>query len=324
MNCLLANRLLLTALVALLPNFVAAETYPSRLVHLINPFAVGGPTDLLARTVGQQLSEAWGQPVVVEARPGAAGSIGVKYVAEAPADGYMLLVMPTGTAVVNPHLYPKLPYDTFSDFTPVALLATEDNVLVVSPDLKVRSMQDLIVMARANPGKLSFASPGVGSQAHIAGELLKSMAGVDMLHVPYKGMAPAMNDLLGGHVSFMFLTMSTALSQVQAGRLKPLGVASQVRSSAAPDLPTIAEQGLSDFKAVSWYALMAPAGTPAEVVRKIADECARALREPRVAERLRALGLNPVGSSSPELAALLRREHAFWGKFVRRTGIRAE
>jgi tripartite-type tricarboxylate transporter receptor subunit TctC len=293
-------------------------------VHIVNPFTAGGPVDLLARAVGQKLNEAWGQPVVVETRAGAAGNIGIEYVARQPADGYTLLVMPTGNAVVNPHIFPKLPYDPLRDFAPVTLLATVENVLVVHPQVKAASVQELIALAKANPGKLTFSSPGVGSQAHVAGEMLTSMAGVQMLHVPYKGMAPAMNDLLGGQVSFMFLSMSSALKQVQAGKLRALGVASPQRSSAAPDLPTVAEQGLPGFEALSWYALMAPAGTPAEVVDKIAGDAARALRAPDVRERLLGLGANPVGNSPAELAQMLKREHAFWGEFIRKAGIRAE
>jgi tripartite-type tricarboxylate transporter receptor subunit TctC len=302
----------------------AAQEYPSKPVRIINPFAPGGPVDLLARAVGQKLQEAWGQPVLVETRAGAAGNIGIEYVARQPADGYTLLVMPTGNAVVNPHIFPKLPYDPLRDFAPVTLLATVENVLVVHPEVKAASVQELIALARANPGKLTFSSPGVGSQAHVAGEMLKSMAGVQMLHVPYKGMAPAMNDLLGGQVSFMFLSMSSALKQVQAGKLRALGVASRSRSSAAPDLPTVAEQGLPDFEALSWYALMAPAGAPAGLIDKIAGDAARALRAPDVRERLLGLGANPVGNTPTELAQMLKREHAFWGEFIRKAGIRGE
>jgi len=262
--------------------------------------------------------------VIVDSRAGAAGNIGIEYVAKAPADGYTLLVMPTGNAVVNPHLFPKLPYDTFRDFAPLTLLATVENALVVHPSVKANTLPEVIALARANPGKLSFSSPGVGSQAHIAGELLKSMAGVDMLHVPYKGAAPAMSDLLGGQVSFMFLSMPSALKNVQAGKLRALGVASRTRSTAAPELPTVAEQGFPDFEAVSWYALMASARTPSDVIEKIAAESARALRSPEVRERLLGLGANPVGNTPGELAAMLRREYAFWGDFIRKQGIRGE
>lgn len=318
------KRLVLAVLIGVVPGFVAAQGYPSRPVHLVNPFTAGGPVDLLARAVGQKLNEAWGQPVIIETRAGAAGNIGIEYVAKQPADGHTLLVMPTGNAVVNPHIYPKLPYDTFRDFAPVTLLATVENVLVVHPSVKAGTVQELIALSKSNPGKLTFASPGVGSQAHVAGEMLKQMAGVSMLHVPYKGMAPAMSDLLGGQVSFMFLSMSSALKQVQAGKLRALGVASLKRSSAAPDLPTVAEQGLPGFEAVSWYALMAPAGTSAEIVDKIAADSARALRDSAVRERLLGLGANPVGNTPVELLAMLRREHAFWGEFIRKAGIKAE
>jgi len=314
----------LAALAALLPALAAAQGYPSRPVHIVNPFTAGGPVDLLARAVGQKLNEAWGQPVVVDTRAGAAGNIGIEYAARQPADGYTLLVLPVGNAVVNPHLYAKLPYDTFRDFAPVTLLATVENALVVNPSVPAKSVPELVALAKANPGKLTFASPGVGSQAHVAGEMLKSMAEVDIVHVPYKGMAPAMNDLLGGQVSFMFLSMSSALKQVETGKLRALGVASLKRAAAAPALPTIAEQGFPGFEAVSWYALMAPAGTPADLVDKIAAASARALRDPAVRERLVGVGAEPVGNSPAELAAMLKREYARWGELIRKAGIRAE
>jgi tripartite-type tricarboxylate transporter receptor subunit TctC len=318
------KRTIAALLLALAPALAAAQNYPTKAVHIINPFTAGGPTDLLARAVGQKLNDAWGQPVVVETRSGAAGNIGIEYVASQPADGYTLLVMPTGNAVVNPHIFPKLRYDPLKDFAPVTLLATVENVLVVHPSIKASSVQELIALARANPGKLTYSSPGVGSQAHVAGEMLESGAGVNMLHVPYKGMAPAMNDLLGGQVSFMFLSMSSALKQVEAGKLRALGVASKERSSAAPNLPTVAEQGLPGFEAISWYALMAPAGTPAEIVEKIAADSAKALKAPDVRQRLLGLGTNPVGNSPAELAAMLKKEYDFWGDFIRKAGIKAE
>ena len=318
------KKLLIAMLAVLLPGMAMAQGWPARPVHVVNPFTAGGPADLLARAVGQKLGDAWGQPIIVESRVGAAGNIGIEYVAKAPADGYTLLVMPTGNAVVNPHIYPKIPYDTFRDFAPVTLLATVENLLVVHPSVKANSVQELIALARANPGKLTYSSPGVGSQAHVAGEMLSSMAGVRMLHVAYKGMAPAMNDLLGGQVNFMFLSMTSALKQAQAGKLRALGVASARSSAAAPDLPTVAEQGLPGFEAVSWYALMAPAETPKDVVEKIAAESARALRDPAVRERLLGLGANPVGNTPAELLAMLKREYAFWGDFIRKAGIKAQ
>ena len=315
-------------MLSLVPLYAAAQAsvqlYPAKPVHIVNPFTAGGPVDLLARAVGQKLTEAWGQPVVVETRAGAAGNIGIEYVAKQPADGYTLLVMPTGNAVVNQHIFPKLPYDPLRDFAPVTLLATVENVLVVHPAVQAGSVQELIALARASPGKLTYSSPGVGSQAHLAGELLKSMAGIDIVHVPYKGMAPALNDLLGGQVSMMAVSMSSGLKQVQAGKLRALGVASLRRSAAAPDIPTVAEQGLPGFEALSWYALMAPAGTPKAIVDRIAAECARALRAPDMRERLVALGADPVGNSPAELAEMLKRESARWGELVRKAGIRGE
>ena len=315
-------------MLSLAPLYAAAQAslqpYPAKPVHIVNPFTAGGPVDLLARAVGQKLTEAWGQPVVVETRAGAAGNIGIEYVAKQPADGYTLLVMPTGNAVVNQHIFPKLPYDPLRDFAPVTLLATVENVLVVHPAVQAGSVQELIALARASPGKLTYSSPGVGSQAHLAGKLLKSMAGIDIVHVPYKGMAPALNDLLGGQVSMMAVSMSSGLKQVQAGKLRALGVASLRRSAAAPDIPTVAEQGLPGFEALSWYALMAPAGTPKAIVDRIAAECARALRAPDMRERLVALGADPVGNSPAELAEMLKRESARWGELVRKAGIRGE
>jgi tripartite-type tricarboxylate transporter receptor subunit TctC len=303
---------------------VFAQDYPSKPIRIINSFAPGGPVDLLARALGQKLQETWGQPVLVEARGGAAGSIGIEYAAKQPADGYTLVVMPTGNAVVNPHIYAKLPYDTFRDFAPITLLATVENILMVHPSVLASSVQELIALAKANPGKLTFSSPGVGSQAHVAGEMLKSMANVDMLHVAYKGMAPALNDLLGGQVSMMFVSVSSGLKHAQAGKLRALGVASLKRSPALPDLQTIAEQGLPGFEALSWYALMAPAGTPPAVIDQLASESGRALRAPEVRERLSALGANPVGNTPAELSEMLKRESARWAEVVRKAGIRAE
>ena len=318
------KRILLTLLAALVPGVAAAQGYPSKPIRIINPFTAGGPVDLLARAVGQKLNETWGQPVIVETRAGADGSIGIDYAAKQPADGYTLLVMPTGNAVVNPHIYAKLPYDTFRDFAPVTLLATVENILVVHPSVKANSVAELIALAKASPGKLTFSSPGVGSQAHIAGEMLKLMAGIDILHVPYKGMAPALNDLLGGQVSMMVVSMTSGMKQAQAGKLRVLGVASLKRSAAAADVATIAEQGLPGFEALSWYALMAPAGTPTEIIDKLAAETSRALTAPDVRERLLGLGANPVGNAPAELGEMLKRESARWAEFVNKAAIRAE
>ena len=313
----------LFSLLLLLPLVVNAQAYPSKPIRWIAPFPPGGPVDLLARTVGQKLSEAWGQPVVIDNRPGAAGNLGVDLAAKAPPDGYTLVIVPTGNIVVNPALFPNLPYKQ-SDLAPVTMLATVENVLVVNPSVPASSLRDLVGHAKANPGKLTFASPGAGAQAHLAGELLKLNAGIDMVHVPYKGTGPALNDLLGGQVSMMFSQLSSALPHVRSGKLRALGVASPKRSAVLPEVPTIAEQGFPSFEAVSWYALMVPAGTPAEVVRKLHAESARILRLPDVKEKLAGLGADPVGNAPEELAASIRSESARWAEVIRKQGIKAE
>lgn len=316
-------RLLVVAAALLVPGLAGAQSYPARPIHWIVPFPPGGPTDLLARIVGQKLNEAWGQPVVVENKPGAAGNLGVDLAAKAPPDGHTLVVVPTGNITVNPTLFANLPYKQ-SDLAPVTMLAIVENVLVVHPSLQAKSLAELVALARSKPGTVSFASPGAGSQAHLAGELIKLAAGVDMTHVPYRGIGPALNDLLGGHVSAMFSQMSSALPHIQSGALRALGSASAKRSAVLPDLPTVAEQGFPGFEATSWYALMVAAGTPAPVIAKLQAETARILRLPDVREKLAGLGAEPVGNSPEELAATIRTETARWAEVIRKQGIKAE
>ena len=301
----------------------SAQNYPARPIRIIVPFAPGGPADLLARTLGQKMQENWGQAVLADNKPGAGGNLGMDLGAKAAPDGYTLVIAPTGNLTVNPHLG-ALPYDVFRDLAPVTQLATVENVLVVNPGIAVNSVQDLVALARAKPGSLSFASPGAGSQAHVAGEFLKSLSGIDMVHIAYKGTGPALNDLLGGQVSMMFSQMSSALPHLRAGKLRALGVASLKRSAVLPSLPTVAEQNLPGFEAVSWYALMAPAGTPAEVITKLQAESARILRLPDVREKLAALGAEAVGNRPEELAAIIRAESVRWQKVVKDAGIKAE
>ena len=301
----------------------SAQNYPARPIRIIVPFAPGGPADLLARTLGQKMQENWGQAVLADNKPGAGGNLGMDLGAKAAPDGYTLVIAPTGNLTVNPHLG-ALPYDVFRDLAPVTQLATVENVLVVNPGIAVNSVQDLVALARAKPGSLSFASPGAGSQAHVAGEFLKSLTGIDMVHIAYKGTGPALNDLLGGQVSMMFSQMSSALPHLRAGKLRALGVASLKRSAVLPSLPTVAEQNLPGFEAVSWYALMAPAGTPAEVITKLQAESARILRLPDVREKLAALGAEAVGNRPEELAAIIRAESVRWQKVVKDAGIKAE
>ena len=318
------RRFLVGLTLAVLAAPLPAQQFPSKPIRIVNAFAPGGPSDLLARMVAQKLQEAWGQPVVVEPKTGAAGNIGMEFIARSPADGYTLGIGPTGNLVVNPHIFAKLPYDPFTDFAPVTLVATVENVLVVHPAVPAKNVQELVALARAKPGTLNFASPGSGSQAHLAGELLKSMTGIDLVHVPYKGTGPALNDLMGGQVTMMFAQMSSALPHVRAGKLRALGVASLRRSTAAPDIPTVAEQGLAGFEAVSWYALIAPAGTPTDIVDKVQQAMARALQLPDAQERLAGLGAEPVGSTPAELAARMRTESARWAQVVKAAGIKAD
>jgi tripartite-type tricarboxylate transporter receptor subunit TctC len=313
------------AFAMLLPAAVVhAQPWPSKPIHIVVPFAPGGPADLLPRLIGPKLTEAWGQPVIIDNKPGAGGNIGMDAVAKAAPDGYTLVIGPNGNLVVNPHLYPNLPYDVFRDFAPVTLIASVSNVLVVNPDVPAKSVNDLIALAKAKPKSLSFGSPGIGSQPHLGGEFLKLQAGIDVLHVPYNGTAPALRDLLGGQIQFMFAQASSALPHVQSGKLRALGVASPRRSGLLPDLPTIAEGGLPGFEAVSWYALLAPAGTPRDIVNKLQAEVARVLQLPEIREKLAAQGGEPVGNTPEQLNAMLRAESARYADIVKRANIKAE
>ena len=245
------------------------------------PFPAGGTTDVLARAVAQKLTESLGQPTVVDNRPGAGGNIGAELVAKSPPDGYTLLMGTVGTHAINPSLYPQMPYDHVKDFVPVILVAGVPNVLVINPSLPVNSVQELIAYAKANPGKLNFASSGNGTSIHLSGELFKTMAGVQMTHVPYKGSAPALQDLVGGQVQLMFDNLPSSLALIKAGKLKALAVTSLTRAAALPDVPTVAESGLPGFEASSWFGLLAPAGTPQPIVVTLNARCREVAGYPR-------------------------------------------
>jgi tripartite-type tricarboxylate transporter receptor subunit TctC len=302
-----------------------AQSWPQKPVRVIVPFAPGGASDLMPRVVGEKLTAMWGQPVVIENRPGAAGNLGMEAGAKAPADGYTLLSAPNGNLVVNPHMYSKLAYDVFKDLAPITRIAAVQNVLVVHPDVAAKTVKELIGLAKAQPGALNFASPGNGSQAHVAVELLKLQLGLDLVHVPYQGVGPAMKDLLGGRINLMVAQVPSALPHVKAGKLRALGVASAAPLAALPEVPTIASAApLPGFEAVSWYALMAPAGTPSEVISKIQSDTAKVLQMPEVRERLAAMGADPSGETPAELAARIRAESERWGEVVRRANIKAD
>ena len=318
-------RLLLLTAVLLAPPVSKAQSWPQKPVRVIVPFAPGGASDLMPRVVGEKLTAIWAQPVVIENRPGAAGNIGMEAGAKSPPDGYTLLAAPNGNLVVNPHMYSKLSYDVFKDLAPVTRIAAVQNVLVVNPEVPASSMKELVALARAKPGTLNFASPGNGSQAHVGVELLKMQLGLDLVHLPYQGVGPAMKDLLGGRLQLMLAQVPSALPQIKAGKLRALGVASSVPLAQLPDVPTIAAAaGLPGYEAVSWYALMAPAGTPGEVIEKIWSDTAKVLQVPEVRERLAAMGAEPSGEPPAELAKRIKMEYDRWGEVVRKANIKAD
>ena len=320
---LAAARLAAALLAAAMAGGVAAQPYPAKPVRMIVPFAPGGPADLLGRMVGQGMSEAWGQPVVIDNRIGAAGNLGVDAIAKAATDGHTLGVVPAGNIAVNPSLFSNLPYKA-SELVPVALLGTVENVLVVGAALPAKTLRELLDLAAQKPDTLAFASPGAGSQAHLAGELLALGAGVRLLHVPYKGTGPALNDVIGGQVAMMFAQLSSALPHVKSARLRALGVASLKRSAALPDAPTIAEQGFARFEALSWYVLMAPAGTPAEIVERLNAETARMFARPDFREKLQALGVDAGSGRPAELTAMISAETARWADLIKKRNIKPE
>ena len=313
------------ALCAIAPLAAAQSVaYPTKPVRIVVPFPAAGTTDFLARAVAHKLSEAWGQQVIVDNRPGAGGNIGSELVAKSAPDGYTLLMGTVGTHAINPSLYAKMPYDHVKDFTPVILVAGVPNVLVVHPSLPASSVQELIAYAKANPGKLNFASSGNGTSIHLSGELFKAMTGVQMAHVPYKGSAPALTDLVGGQVQLMFDNLPSSLAFIKAGQLRALAVTSASRSPTLPDLPTLAESGLPGFEASSWFGLLAPAGTPKDIVAKIHTAVAAWLASNDAKEKLVVQGAIAAGGSPDAFAQHIAAETAKWAKVVKASGARVD
>ncbi|GAA4326703.1 tripartite tricarboxylate transporter substrate binding protein [Pigmentiphaga soli] len=300
-----------------------ADTYPGKPIRIIVPLAAGGPTDVLARTIAQHLTEKWGQPVVVENRPGANTNIGTAAVAKSPADGYTLLLT-VNNLTINPSLYQDIPFDSLKDFAPVSLFATSPLVLVVNPGVPARSVQELIALAKAQPGKLHFGSPGNGSPPHLAGEMFNTLAGVKMAHVPYSTITSAVTDLMGGQIEVMFPGSPIALPQAKAGKLRALATTGAKRTAAAPELPTVAEAGLPNFEVSLWYGLLAPANTPAAIVRKLHAEVARIVALPAVIQQWAVLGAEPVSTTPEEFAAYLKQDIAKWQKVVRDSGAKMD
>ena len=315
-----------TLLLAALTFGVHAQApYPNHPVRIVVPFPAGGTTDILARATAQKLTETLGQPFVVENRPGAAGNIGAEIVAKSPPDGYTMLMGTVGTHAINASLYEKMPYDHVKDFVPVVLVAGVPNVLVVHPSVPAKSVQELIAYAKANPGKLNFASSGSGTSIHLSGELFKTMTGVSMQHVPYKGSAPALADLTGGQVQLMFDNLPSALPLIKAGKLRALAVTSLARASALPDVPTVAESGLPGFEASSWFGLLAPAGTPKDVITKVNAEVAKWLATPEAKEKLAAQGAIVASGLTPDdFTRHIASETTKWQKVVKDSGAKVE
>jgi tripartite-type tricarboxylate transporter receptor subunit TctC len=302
----------------------AAADYPARTIKIVVGFSAGGAPDALARIVGERLGQVWGQSVVVENRVGAQGNIAMAAVAKASPDGYTLALMPVGNAAVNPWLFSDLPYDPVRDFAPVTQIATVENVLVVGAQQPGGTLGDLVARGRAAPSALTYATPGAGSLAHLAAELFAKGAGLQIRHVPYRGVSPALTDVLRGEVTMIFAQLSTAKPLIDAGQLRALGIASGARSAVLPEVPTVAEAaGLPGFEAVSWYALMAPAGTPEAIVLKLQREVARIVHLPDVKAAMEAQGAKPVGGTPGELARLIADDTARWGAIVREANIKA-
>jgi tripartite-type tricarboxylate transporter receptor subunit TctC len=300
-----------------------ADVYPSRPIRLVVGYAAGGATDVIARLVGQKLSEALGQPVVIENRPGAGATVASDMVARSAPDGYTIF-MSTIANTINSSLYPKLPFDFVRDFSPITLVASIPNVLVVHPSVPAKDLKEFIALAKSKPGEINFASSGSGSSIHLSGELFNLVAGVKLIHIPYKGSAPAMTDLIGGQVQSMFDNLPSALPYIKAGKLRALGLTSNVRSAAVPTIPTLAEAGLPGCEIISWFSLSAPAKTPNEIIARLNAETAKALMQPDIKEKLAAMGAEPIPSTPEAAAAFIKTETAKWAQVVKASGARVD
>ena len=300
-----------------------AAGYPSKQIRLIVPFVAGGPNDILARAVGQRLTERWGQPVVIDNRPGAGGNIGAELVAKSAPDGYTLLLPTQGILTVNPALA-KVRFDTLKDFAPITLIATSPGLLVVHPSLPIRTVKDLVALAKSRPGTINYASAGNGSPGHLAAAYFNKVAHIDLLHVPYKGATPAMTDVIAGHASLYFTSPVAAQPYVQSGRLRQIAVTSAQRFPPLPDVPSIAEAGYPDFDMTSWWGLLAPAGIPRDIVARLHTESVTALNAAEMKERLAAQGALVVTNAPDQFASYLKSEIANWGRIVKASGARLD
>ena len=315
MKRLMPVALLAAALLSL--PLQAASAFPTKPIRIIVAYTPAGTTDILARALAQKMSETWGQPVIVDNRPGANGNIGTEVAARAVADGHSLVMATAGTHGINVSLYRKLNWHPVKDFAPVSLTAMVPNIMVVNNSLPVKNVKEFIAHVKANPGKLSYGSPGNGSTAHLSMELFKSMTGANLVHIPYKGSAGVLADVMGGQIAVTIDNMPPYVPQVRAGKIRALAVSTAKRSSAMPDVPTIAEAGVTGYEAGAWFGLLAPAGTPKAVVAQLSAESARILKLPDVSKRISELGAEPVGSTPEEFAALIHSEIAKWAKVIK-------
>jgi len=306
------------------PLTASAQAFPSKPVKLVVPFPPGGSLDNAGRLLAQKLSEAWGQQVLVENKPGAGGNVGADAVAKSPADGYTVVMGALSTHAVNPSLYAKMPYDAARDFAPISLVAITPNVLIVNASTPIASLKELIAFAKANPGKVNFGSGSNGSAGHLAGELFKMDTGTDVAHIPYKGGAPALQALLAGDTQFMFDNLANAMAQVKGGKVRAIAVTTAQRSKLAPDLPTMAEAGMPGFDISTWFGLLAPAGTPPEVIAKWNADLVKVLNAPDVRERMLAQGAEPTPTTPAEFAAFIAKEREKYAKIVKASGAKVD
>jgi tripartite-type tricarboxylate transporter receptor subunit TctC len=312
------------AALSLTPHVAKAEDFPARPVRIVVAFPPGGPTDFVGRLVADKMTSELGQRVYIDNKPGANGTLGGGDVAKSDPDGYSLFLTTSGAVTVSPHMMTQMPFDTFRDFAPVALVTTVNEVLVVSPKLGVKNVKELVALAKDKPGTITFASTGVGSPPHLAQLLLDAAAGVKFLHVPYRGAAPALTDLLGGQVQVVALDTPVVIAQIQAGTLLPIGIAGSKRDAVLPDVPTLAEQGYPNTDAANWYALLAPAKTPPAVIAKLNKAVDDALADPAVHDKLVKTGATPVGGTPEALGTFMKAQYDKWGRVIAENGIKAE
>jgi len=311
---------LATAAVGAMPAAAFAQAFPTKPITIVVPFAAGGTTDILARLMGQYLSTELGQPVVVDNRAGAGGNIGGQYAAKAPADGYTLFMGTVGTHAINAALYKKMPFDHIKDFAPLSRVAMVPNLLVANPAQPFKTVPEMIAYAKANPGKINFGSPGNGSSPHLSGELFKSMAKVDITHIPYKGSAPAVTDLLGNQISIMFDNLPSVIPHVRSGKLRAIAITTAKRSPELPNVPTIAEAGVPGYEAMSWFGMFAPAATPAPVLAKISAALTKVLANPDVKKKIADQGGEPANDTPAQFATFIQAETSKWAKVVKESG----